>query len=184
MQVPIAIAGSKLCAETILRDNHIPFPSTYTDKVAPPTSDLDRPRAQNLVHVFEKTALAAVPFLVGAIITAALLSLGAILSGLITLPALLRALGLDRHIGKYAKYVGVDTGLGNNATTWEQYSPLSTTSTGLLGQYGWTLPIILFNLGLAYTTLFGQTKKPVARVVAVEKEVVAVPVPVVPVRQL
>lgn len=46
------------------------------------------------------------------------------------------------------------------------------------------MPIILFNLGLAYTTLFGQTKKPVARVVAVEKEVVAVPVPVVPVRQL
>jgi hypothetical protein len=160
----------------------MPLPPTYTDRATwgkegpVATSELDRPRAQNVVHLFERTALAAFPFLVGAMIATTLLSLAALLTGLVTLPALIRYLGLEPRLGKYAHLLGGQTA-GANSTQWEQYSPLSPTSTGLLGKYGWALPILLLNLGMAYMTLFGQAKKPV-NVVAVEQEVVAVPVPV------
>jgi hypothetical protein len=166
----------------------MPYPSTYTDRAAVAsseidridrTSSLDRPRHTSLVHMFEKTALAAAPFIAGALIATTLLSLAALLLGLTTLPAIIRSLGLDRHLGKYAKYV-ITPQQSPNATAWEQYSPLAATNkNGGSGLGSWAIPLLLANLGLAYFTLSGAAAKKPLNVVAVEKEVVAVPVPVV-----
>lgn len=127
--------------------------------------------------MFEKTALAAAPFIAGALIATTILSLAALLLGLTTIPAIIRSSGLDRHLGKYAKYV-VAPQQGTNATAWEQYSPLTPTKNGGSGLGQWAIPLLLANLGLAYFTLTGSAAKKPLNVVAVEKEVVAVPVPV------
>jgi len=172
--VPIAIAGSKLCAETIMRDNGVNLPSTYTAKPPVATSDLDRPRSQNLIHYFERTVLGLAPFVTGALIASSILAIAALATGLVTLPAIIKFLGLESHVARYLPSYGLEGAQG-----WEKYSPLSAKSNGLLGSYGWTAPIILLNLVMAYMTLSGAGKKaqPVAYK-AGREEVVGMPVPI------
>lgn len=55
--VPIAIAGSRLCAEAVLSDLGIPTPSCYTTQasfpIRSPTNDLDRPKPKWIRHRLE-----------------------------------------------------------------------------------------------------------------------------------
>ncbi|KAL7423520.1 hypothetical protein Q5752_001100 [Cryptotrichosporon argae] len=65
--VPIAIAGSKLCTRQILSDLSIPTPSTYSAGPPRKTSTLDRPRRPSPLYVLEDIAVAAWPFVLGAL---------------------------------------------------------------------------------------------------------------------
>jgi hypothetical protein len=67
--VPIAIAGSKLCAEAVLHDLDIPIPSTY-GPVGPRTtarSDLDVRQRKKLLYVLEGALDSLFPYLLGAV---------------------------------------------------------------------------------------------------------------------
>jgi hypothetical protein len=67
-QVPIAIAGSKLCAETILSDLSIPIPASYTRPPHQATpSSLDVLQRRPLYFTIEKYLAAIMPYLVGAV---------------------------------------------------------------------------------------------------------------------
>lgn len=73
-QVPIAIAGSKLCAQAILDDTKTPYPASYTRTPPRPTSsalDVRHPRA--LLYRLEDLFSTLLPFLIGAILTLAIL---------------------------------------------------------------------------------------------------------------
>ena len=71
-QVPIAIAGSRLCAEAVLSDLNIPLPSNYTVQASfptrAPTSDLDRPKSKSIRHVAEDFIGTTAPYLVGMLV--------------------------------------------------------------------------------------------------------------------
>lgn len=73
-QVPIAIAGSKLCAEAVLSDLSIPFPDTYTAQAAQPTSLLDKRHSRSAVYLAEEWFAELIPYILGAVL--ALLGVG------------------------------------------------------------------------------------------------------------
>ncbi|KAK4687942.1 hypothetical protein P7C73_g2172, partial [Tremellales sp. Uapishka_1] len=59
--VPIAIAGSKLCAEAILSDLDIPFPPSYTASAPVKTTDLDKRHSRSPLYILEDWA----PIIIG-----------------------------------------------------------------------------------------------------------------------
>lgn len=155
IQVPIAIAGSKLCTEAILKDHSIPLPSTYSDhpaysaKPPNPSSDLDRPRLPNLVHMFERSVLFLAPFVAGGLITALALATGLISTGLITLPS---SFGVGRSVGNAEMYMQNQTAVTQG---WQKFVPFYGTNQDVGGSYNWAVVIVLINLALAYFTIFG-----------------------------
>ena len=71
-QVPIAIAGSRLCTETILSDLSMSLPSTYTEPPGPATSSsLDRLQPTPWLYTLERAFGFIFPYLVGAILSLA-----------------------------------------------------------------------------------------------------------------
>jgi hypothetical protein len=67
--VPIAIAGSKLCAQAIFDDLSLPYPSTYdrSPKQATPSSlDIQQPLAW--YYKLESIFSALVPYIIGAVL--------------------------------------------------------------------------------------------------------------------
>ena len=81
-KVPIAIAGSKLCAQAIFEDHSIPYPASYSSTRTPPTDgDLDKRHARPLLYRLEDALSTALPLLFGALLTLAVLFAVRIASG-------------------------------------------------------------------------------------------------------
>jgi len=77
LQVPIAIAGSKLCTEAVLSDLRIPEPDTYVIEQPTPHSSLDTQHRRNPLYVLEDVFTVILPYLVGIFLMAAI-GLGAL----------------------------------------------------------------------------------------------------------
>lgn len=76
-QVPIAIAGSKLCAQAIMDDFKLSYPATYTAEAPPSTTLLDKLHSRPLLYRLEDVLVVVFPILVGIVIALIGVHLGA-----------------------------------------------------------------------------------------------------------
>jgi hypothetical protein len=121
--VPIAIAGSKLCAETIFDDLSIPYPSTYkripSNKTPYSSSSLDKRQSLTPYYTFEVYLSLITPYLVGALLALSIAYASAYFTGAfdrksIVLPSQAGYIGLSNSTIKANGGGVVDTigGLG------------------------------------------------------------------------
>ncbi|ORX38700.1 hypothetical protein BD324DRAFT_599654 [Kockovaella imperatae] len=75
--VPIAIAGSRLCTQEILKDHHVSLPSTYGPSKPEGVSSLDTLRRRSVIHLVEDWTSAVFPYLMGMFIASLLFLIGA-----------------------------------------------------------------------------------------------------------